>query len=525
MSTKDLTLSSAIDVCHYITSQTPQKLSRRFVTETLQQSPHQPSLQVISSFLYDCQVDNLILEIEATNIREMKFPCITKLDSPEGPSFVVIESIKGNQVHLMQQAAPVDFPSFLEQWKENPVLIYDAEGYQPPKGFRQFKTRIRITAFILTAIISALLWAVFLKTTKVDILPNLSLLLLSGAGLWMVHLIVQKSLGHSLSALNRFCQVKKADGCQVILQSSLAYPLPGISWSSIGFVFFLSLLLYYFISPAIQLSAIGFMYLISLPGVLLALLIQHFLSELWCRLCLAVHALLLSGAGLALWVQRGWVWPEVSELPYLMISMALGWVGWQTYHRYQASRSQATSEKQDLIQAKFHPLTLHGHFAHAQPLPYPLDIALRLGQANTSIDILIITNPGCHKCAAAHPYIEQLYHRHDHISISYLFHVYQQELEQSGELVRYLYQMHRKDPDLFMEGMQSWYADITQGIAQWKQPYQQHLTDHHETSMLPLLEFNAVSQVPAVYLNGAKLPDFYEFKDLAELLPWFNNSQ
>lgn len=494
-----------------------------YIEQELQKSPYFPTLQSLVTLLNDSHIDNLLLEINGRHLPDMKFPCVTMITRAGYQEYVIIESIQQGQVQLRKWIKPLPMAEFLDIWQESPILIYDTTVHQPPRSLTTYLQRKRlhtaVVAVLAGTFIASLLW----KLAEAQLLGHLPIilpyLLLSGTGLWVCHLIVLKSRGYTSDALSRFCYVKKADGCDMVLRSSLANLIPGVSWASIGMTFFFGMVLYFLISPIPMTSVLGFTYLLTVPGVLLALFIQQVLSELWCKLCITVHALLISGAGLGLWWHDGWFWPDVAGFIFMLLAILLGWGIWQLYGRYLDKQSDGKMAKQDLKSAKFHSLTVRGHFSVQTPLDFSLDPALTLGEEEAPISILFITNPVCPNCAAAHHHIHQLMEQTDDVYLSILFHTYEDEPD-SVELVQYFQKLYLKDTELFLQGLKDWYADVDQPRKQWTEKYSKYLEGTNEkVEPLPLINSNAVGHVPAIYLNGAILPEFYDTRDISHLLP------
>ncbi|MDW3195206.1 MAG: vitamin K epoxide reductase family protein [Cytophagales bacterium] len=453
----------------------------------------------------------------------MRFPCVTKITRAGHEEYVIIESIQQGQVQLHQWNKTLGLQAFQNIWQESTLLIYDTTQNRLPESLAPYLSQKRLNTAVSVTLIVTLIVTVLWKLVQAQQLEQLPIalayLLLSGTGLWISHLIVLKSRGHTSDALSRFCYVKKADGCDMILRSSLAYLLPGVSWASIGMTFFSGAMLYFFISPLPDPSVLGFTYLLTLPGVVLALIIQQVLSELWCKLCLAIHALLVGGIILGLSWHDGWFWPDITGFTYLVLAMLLGWVGWQLYRQYLDHQSDGKMAAQDLKTAKFHPQTVSCHFSESASLPFPMNLALTLGEEDARISILLITNPVCPNCAAAHHHIHELMEQSDEVSLNILFHTYEDEPD-TVELVQCFHQLYLKDHELFLSGLKDWYEDVDQPRNRWIKKYSEHLQDTDEKSeQLPLISSDAVGHVPAVYLNGAMLPEFYETRDIFHLLP------
>lgn len=519
----DLAFTSLLQVSSSIFQHVNHPMPSGYIEQELQKSPYFPNLQSLATLLNESHIDNLLLEIDGRHLPEMKFPCVTMITRAGYQEYVIIESIQQGQVQLRKWMKPIPMAEFLGFWQESPILIYDATAHQPPRSLATYLLQKRlhtaVVAVLTGTFIASLLWKL-IEAQQLDHLPIvLPYLLLSGTGLWVCHLIVLKSRGHTNEALSRFCYVKKADGCDMVLRSSLSNLIPGVSWASIGMTFFFGTVLYFLISPVPLASVLGFTYLLTVPGVLLALFIQQILSELWCKLCITVHALLISGAGLGLWWHNGWFWPDLAGSTFMLLALLLGWGSWQLYRRYLDQQSDGKIAEEDLKSAKFHPLTVRGHFSEQAPLAFPLDRALTLGEEEAPVSILFITNPVCPNCAAAHHQIHQLLEQTNDVYLSILFHTYEDEPD-SVELVQCFQKLYLKDTDLFMEGLKDWYVDVDQPRKRWTEKYSKYLEGINEKlEQLPLIKSDAVGHVPAIYLNGAMLPEFYKTRDIFHLLP------
>lgn len=509
-----------------------KKVSLKKIHQYFSNHPFPSSLQAAGQLFASFNVDHLHLSIDPDHLSEMQFPLLTSLSISSTESrFILLNHIEQETVNISLDGKIIDLPmpAFMEQWRGNELLLFSTEEAQVPEEYTP-----RLLHHWEDKIVPVLGLLIFfvLLLLKIEEKPALPGMLASSflvwAGLFTVLIIAYKEAGNSNKWLNRFCKNEEIDTCDLLLHSSYAQILPGVSWTSIGFVFFSGVLTFFMISPVLGHSSLNLLHictLLSIPGIAFSLFIQGFLSDYWCRLCLLVQGILISWVLYLSWYNGIPHMPDLGEVLFLSISILVGVIVWSLFSRTVSKKLKAQAQQKDLWELKFHERIVSALFGKHVPSSFPYEThGLVLGKPDASLHLHFISNPSCPRCSKAHEELIKLWKNFDEdISVELLFHLYESH-EHQTELIQAFQELFNQDTGSFLSGLHQWYADIAQTVGNWKENLKGNVdlakTDKMVSgSALPLIEDPTLSKLPTIYMNGHKVPDAYHISDLELLIP------
>lgn len=249
-------------------------------------------------------------------------------------------------------------------------------------------------------------------------------LLLTLAGSIASFLLLWYELDQYNPLLQQICSAGKKVNCGAILNSK-ASKIAGISWSTIGFSYFMGnllLLLFWGITSPQALFASAWLNLIAVPYVFYSVYYQWRVARQWCVLCLFVQGLLVLQFATALatsWyillpfsvITPQWFVQAVAAygIPFMVVGFLFPAL------RNAKEKNRINTELQQL---KHNPQIFEALLAKQKAVTEnPESLGITLGNPNAIYKIIKVCNPYCGPCAKAHVPMEELLHNNPDVQI------------------------------------------------------------------------------------------------------------
>jgi uncharacterized membrane protein len=252
-----------------------------------------PGFQCISDVLHNWLVPNKILKISSEKLYRLPLPAIVYLE--EIDKYVLLMSIENDEITYIDTKSGWRTESlkiFLKKW-DGVVLIArkqtnsGEEGYVKKRKKKILETTFKV--FILAVIFTFLIGGTFRNLKDYPTILNYLIVFVAkiiGFSSSMVLLKLEFGLNNSI--LNKICYSSKKLSCYEVLHSKRAKFFGKYSLAEIGFVYFLSTLIYFILSPE-NLNVILVLFIISSGGVLYSFYLiyyQFFYLKKACPFCL-----------------------------------------------------------------------------------------------------------------------------------------------------------------------------------------------------------------------------------------------
>jgi uncharacterized membrane protein len=338
---------------------------------------------------------------------------------------------------------------------------------------------------------------------------------------------IENSNHYGSSFLQKVCTRGKSFGCADVL-SSPGSKIGGIlSLTSVGFVFFMSNLLWLLLGIFTNMSErilpwLFWIYLCTLPFTLYALLYQRFIIKKWCILCLTVTVLI--------WFTFFYLWIIEIPLQSLSISVIFYWLnilivtGIFTFvlTKLHATRENLSDLKYQLLsqqadystfihQLKRWPTLMHSHL--------PGDI--QLGNNNKPI-LLSIVSPTCVHCFHHYTLMKQWLHwMNDEISIVFRLSVIEKTAPLLEDIILLLEQNKINEADSYLNRWFQHSNKITVEEYHAQNTYMHEpATDNIKNILSEIIQWHNTYPLPTptMFYKGHQIPPFYSNMSILQYL-------
>lgn len=469
--------------------------------------------------LYNIESMPVEVKDKLSFLKEAEYPFIARL--PEGNAY--IDGIKNDRVryfyNYQEQLADVD--RFMEDWTGVALLVEKKENSGEPRYIRN-----RISEFLQWMIRILLLLgflgmggSLLVNVWKQDATFIFSFFIMV-LGCATGGLLLSKQIGAGASVTRKVCTAFTGhDGCETVLGTPAAKIGDVLSWSEIGFGFFLTNLVWMGIAPSFfpyLLMATG----LSLPFSFWSIGYQKWVAREWCALCLLSQ--------LILWMFFFFNWRKLSfaaevykgeemvlvGFSYLFVIFAVNRIAGcmekhkRTEHNYQEANRIRMDEAVFKLQL------------HKQPY-YLVDTrvsSILFGNPRSHTLLTIVTNPFCSHCAELHKELDALnYFTHSDICVQYVFNSYAPDLQSIDRMLVEAY--FRRSEEEVKKIYTEWFTYGNRHPAVFSERYRNDETKEslllqENRSHWNWMEENKIIKTPLILINGYRLPTGYSLRDL-----------
>jgi uncharacterized membrane protein len=415
------------------------KISGTTLKKEIEQHPNYPSLLSVSDVLNNYGIENLGVKFNPEKIIDIPTPFITQITGRKSviDFFTVVKEIPNGVVKFFdpeeQRWDKLSLEDFLKRSLGIALLTEVADNageqnYDTIIKAERNKQATQLFTFGLVPllVIAAIITGLF-KNGLNAILPGI-FLTLTLTGCTVGALLLLYELDRHNPILKQICSAGKKVNCGAVLQSK-ASKIWGISWSAIGFSYFMGMLLLLLssgiTSPAALLT-VALINAVAIPYTFFSIYYQWRVAKQWCMLCLTVQALLFLQLSTAL--IGGWhtLIPITSISTGLIIqtaiSFAIPFIAVTLLMPALQKAKESKSLNTELQKLKHNPQIFEALLQKQKVVTEnPEGLGLILGNADAKYKLIKVCNPFCGPCAAAHTPIEQLLHNNPDVQVQILF--------------------------------------------------------------------------------------------------------
>ena len=496
------------------------KHTNEYSNKVFNEHPHKYNLLGLSSLLSDYNIENEAYKIndKEENIKELPVPFIAHF----GGNFVVVTKIKKDKVTYKwnEKDINLDTDKFCKSWSGVALFAEPNENSREPEYKQHINSKVfEILKFTALSVISVLIfgYALFNNAANFSWWFFLSLIL-NLSGVYICWLLLQKQMNTQSKFGDKICTLFSRSDCNDILESPAAKLFGLISWSEIGFGYFISSIIILLFAPALIVFYVWIV-AFSLSYTIWSIWYQKFKAKQWCVLCLIVQVIFLLTFAVNLFFSKFSI-PEFSIfniialgcvylLPTLIISILTPRISNESLFQNTAQELNSIKANEDVFRA----------LLKQQP-KYEIDKSdsqILFGNPDSKLFITIFTNPFCRPCARMHERVEKFLHETNRkVCIQYLFSSFSPDLEFA---VKYLIAARlEKDQSEFERIMADWFdkgktmkeaffndfqLDITNPAVETE--FQKHEAWKEKTQL---------RATPTILVNGYKPPENYKIEDL-----------
>lgn len=510
------------------------KVTKTSVKNLLQNHPDYPSLLSISDALKKWNLENGSIQIEKEDLLEMSTPFISYLKGGGG-RFIVVKNISETQVTYFNGLSDSNesVNSFVSRWNGIILLAEPTEesgeiDYLPHRR-KEFRNAIILPTFFAAGIFSIFLSFFFYPNQFPFrfVVFYTCLLLTNWIGIGITSTLLWYEIDKKNSFIQKICTGVAKTNCTAILSSKHAKPFGIISWSEIGFFYFVFSFLCLFFKPELT-PIITFLSVMASPYILFSVYYQWRVARQWCILCLSVQFILLTNLCISFLIAdhsplKGFLLElqkNIINLPFLFVITFFP-IGFWFFIKPKLKRNVMQKDANiELNRFKYNEdffLTqLQKQDEIIQP---PGGLGITLGNPHASHTLIKVCNPYCGPCAKAHSEIENLLQRCSDLKIQIIFAVTNHESDIKALPAKHLLAIHEKGDKSHIErALNDWYSAENKDYDQFatKHPLNIKLStqDQKIEEMEKWCTQVNIEYTPTFFYDGHHFPRSYSVKDL-----------
>jgi len=493
------------------------QVSKGHLKEQLLSHPDYPSLMSISDILDEMRVPNAVVRIEKDKIREVPVPFMVHT-AANGGQFLVVDNVD----RLMARN-----PNFVNTWN-GVVLAVENDGTVADDTARGRVEKKRQLLYLLAVVmLMTVLGFIFFNFSPANIVSSACVIL---GGIVSVF-IVRREFGYSDMMVEQLCEIGKSTDCGSVLKSKGTRLFSWLSISDLTIIYYSSMVVLLALLSSDQLavsSTISFLSAAAIPFTFFSIYYQWKIAKKWCVLCLAIVA--------TLWINFGVVVPRFAEAdvfrlePSVIIAVMLTFLCsagiWLLAIRPAViGYMETTNEYFRLVRFKRNPDVFRSILEFRRKIDMaPLTHDLQLGTAAAPLKVLMVCNPLCIPCAAAHELLYDLMARYE-FSLTVRFAVnYSNKEDIRTRVVEHIFKAvagnnKYSDPGYVSRLIHDWYEQMnyTEFVRQY--PVENDMpVDTEIEEQRGWLARIPIKATPTIFVCGYELPEQYSVADLAMMV-------
>ncbi len=468
------------------------------------------------------------LRIEKDDIFKLDTPFIVQLRAPRN-AIVLVTNVKHNQVSLLykSETSVHSMDEFFASW-EGIVLLAAPINGTGEEGYWQnlridLLNNFRIPVIIVASVISLLY-------LTMGALANLFLAGWMAITIWIFYvfgivlsaLLLSQSINKSDSLVEKVCKSGRKNGCAKILDGNASKVLGLISWSEVGFV--------YFIGSALVLllfkECIGILFLMSiaaLPYTFWSIYYQWRIAKEWCPFCVSIQGIIWITVALYLINLSSLSFPtSVDQIIYLLScflapSLILGLVV-----PFAKSHQELRALKISYNSLKFSEPVFTATMKTSASVDITDASSIIFGNPNSKFVVTVATSFYCGHCVEVNKFLGEFLNRYrdkvcvqvvfkvptppieDNLGIKHVIGVYKSYDRATAEVAYHkMYEVGVNDIKRFIE-----LYPVPENVQNVDQEIEKHIKWFINSEIIA---------TPTVFLNQKLLPRWYSISDLEHL--------
>lgn len=515
------------------------KVTDSAVADALLSHPHYPSLLSVSNALQLWRIETLALHVTGEQLPELPLPLLTHITNDAG-SFVIITEANSQHVFYTDDKGTqvkIDKDTFLELWNGNVLLAETNENsgeehYKrkaTEEAWRKWQTPLLLLLWLTTGVAGAVSFYQHAAFSAEDTIYFVLILITDIAGLIISGLLLLHNYDDSNPTLKKICSAGSTrSDCSAVLNSSASKLFSILSWADVGLVYFCGSYLYLTIAPydSLFFLPLSLLSALTLPYTVFSIFYQWRVVKQWCILCLTIQVILLLQFAIGLFTGHfnlatlnSW-----RHMPWLSVWMAffIPATSWAFIKPYLYKSRDAENIKKELNKFKSNRDIFHHLLLQDVPVMNAAgEAGITLGDPSSSDSIILVTNPFCDACGAAHAELEQLLHTRNDRKAELIFFVSNDETDEAYLVVTHFLTLAQlADKQTMHRAIKDWYEKKNYDSFSKAYPVSDTAIAEQRERVLAMNEWcltENISFTPCAYVNGFRLPKQYNLIDLAYL--------
>lgn len=496
--------------------------TKSYTEKVYNEHPHKYDMYGLYDLLHSYGVNALGIKISNKDHSNLSFPCILHVNN----RFVVATGITDGEISYFWNGKKLEMPlkDFESIWTGNAIVVDgDSEAAEP--DIKHHKTTFliqRIESVAFTVVVALSFVMTIHHNDKSIGAIGFTLLFFDGIGLLVTTLLMEKLLHKEDSYGDKVCSMFHQKDCNGVLESAKS-SIFGISWSEIGFSYFLS---HMFVIAAFPwtISTLSLLDVLIICYPIWSIYYQWKVAKQWCILCVSVQCILAAECLLGIVCLMHY--EVIIELSGLCLFGMAFYALLFIIHKYVEgckSKEENTSNLQKLKALKANQEVFHTLLTQEKYTEGTNEVSsIVFGNPNAHIKVTILTNPHCEPCARMHKRIERLLeNKKNKVCVQYIFSAFNESLENSNRFLIAVYQqLGAKDAwNIYTD----WYSHGKYHVNDFMKQFQDIRMDipsvfKESDRHLRWRKKSGYMATPTILVNGYELPSEYEVSDLKMLV-------
>lgn len=487
----------------------------------IESHPSYPSLHAITGVLDHFNIENIAAEVPVNSETLAQLPdsFIAQTTTDKGNDLVTVSRIKNKSSYKLfsgdEKNNTITEDEFLKQFTGIIVAVEKTDQPVEKMDDGNIKNILLLSLFSVTLLL--------LYINNETTLFNYIFSILSIIGGIASYSILKQELGQSTAIGNAFCSGNndKKD-CDAVLNSKGAEVIKGHKLSDLSIIYFSSLTIASFflsnINPLLIIS------LLALPITIYSIYYQYKIVKTWCMLCLSIVGVLWLQAAIVFLINGDFttllnLTPKdilITTASFLAIYLAWSYIKPLINNVIQLHKDKIASVKfkrnfnlfNNLLQKSS---TLNTNIQNSKEIV--------LGNKNSNLEIIVITNPFCGHCKPVHKIINDVLKKYSNlVKIIIRFNVPTNDSENNSVVVtnKLLELYNEADINTFENAIDEIYDGMKYDtwVSKWGKV-------KNINTYLTILEKqkqwcndNAINFTPEILINGKSFPKEYDRVDL-----------
>ena len=501
----------------------------------LRQHPDYPSLLAINHTLNQLQIDNIAVRGTYEQLQN-EFPKPLLVHTQYyGGTYLVIGALDEERVHFVNPKGNLEAQpkaEFLKAWSGIAVLVdEESKGVEQNYSINKVKTllhkaKLPVAAFGLLLLIGH----VFYYTNNFSSGFDYLFLLTKSLGVVVTIPLMIRLIDKENSFVRKLCNTKRSAGrvnCASILDTPAANFLGVFAWSEIGFLYFTILFFYLLLFQAHSNAIIAGIAIAAAPYTIYSFYYQWKVARQWCRLCLAVQAVLLLDLLLAV----AFFSTSAITITYqsILTLVLVSFIGSAAYSFLKPVIVEWKSKKNQFLE--INKIKLNSEVFQLLLKKNPaIDIShitpIRFGNPEGIHTITIVTNPLCRPCIEMHRKLFEILNTKNNVLVNKILLTEKDEQHNAYKIAHFMLKLYyTTGADATEKALTEYYDQYSNNFDQWKQKHDQKELDTVDVESSKVLEQHInwcsernISSTPIIFYNHCKIPDGYTVEDLDYLI-------
>jgi uncharacterized membrane protein len=528
--------SNSIDVTDRLLVLLRIPIGEKEILEKFDHHPNNGTLLCISDVLKDIGIRNKCVRINPQKLPLLKKPFLAEISyDKELNYFTVVKSISNGFCIFYnprdKKWEKITIDNFIQIWT-TVVLIPASPGKQLTKGFYLQRMSILLSYGLKIAILLLIASVLFLKISQIisngeSVFPSIILIISYVLGAFItLTLINSESLGDN-PILNKICYMNASFNCNNVLTSKASH-IFGISWSVLGFTYFLGglvVLLIFGITNRYSNQILVGLSFLAIPFIIFSIFYQGWVIRQWCILCLLTQLVLVSQIIINFLTIKPFVGPVIrlDELYSMAFVYVFIFLTSKLHSNYNNTLQENKKNKKIIADLKFNQELFDKLLVQQRCVEVPDQLGVQLGNKYAKYTVLKICNPYCDPCVMAHSMLESIVESNQNVKLQILYNVTNEENNiLTLPVSHFLAIAEENNEHLLRTALHDWYTSKTRNYKNFAKKYPigdlsmqaEKLRKMHDWCKSMKVE----DRTPIYFINGYELPDIYSVNDLILLL-------